>query len=56
VARGLAQSAAGEAVDPAALCAAHPHLAAPVAELLGMQRQLPLLQQAARRDGRRLPR
>ncbi|MFN9756687.1 MAG: protein kinase domain-containing protein [Planctomycetota bacterium] len=50
VARGLARIDAGEAVDPAALCAAHPHHAAPVAELLGMQRQLPLLQQAALRE------
>ena len=50
VARGLAQIEAGEAGDPAALCAAYPHLAAPVAELLGMQRQLPLLQQAALRE------
>lgn len=47
VARGIARLDAGEAVDPAALCAEQPHLASVVAELLGMQRQLPQLQQAA---------
>jgi tRNA A-37 threonylcarbamoyl transferase component Bud32/tetratricopeptide (TPR) repeat protein len=50
VARGLAQIDAGEAVDADALCAGHPHLAPAVAELLGMQRQLPSLQQAALRE------
>lgn len=50
VARGIARLDAGEAVDPAALCAEQPHLADVVAELLGMQRQLPSLQQAALRE------
>lgn len=40
----------GEPVDPAELCAAHPHLAAPLAEVLGLTAELPALQRAARRE------
>jgi tetratricopeptide (TPR) repeat protein/tRNA A-37 threonylcarbamoyl transferase component Bud32 len=47
VARALARLDAGEPVDPATLCRDHPRLAEAVAELLGMQSELPRLQLAA---------
>jgi tetratricopeptide (TPR) repeat protein/tRNA A-37 threonylcarbamoyl transferase component Bud32 len=50
VARALARLDAGETVDPATLCRDHPQLAAAVAELLGLQPELPRLQLAARRE------
>jgi tRNA A-37 threonylcarbamoyl transferase component Bud32/tetratricopeptide (TPR) repeat protein len=50
VARALARLDAGETVDPATLCRDHPQLAAAVAELLGLQPELPRLQLAAQRE------
>ncbi|MGB3965275.1 MAG: serine/threonine-protein kinase, partial [Planctomycetota bacterium] len=50
VREALAQIDAGKTVDARALCGEHPHLAAPLAEVLGLQDQLPLLQQVALRD------
>ncbi len=41
---------AGEEVDAAALCHEHPQLALPLAEVLGLSKQLPLLQQMALRE------
>lgn len=46
----LAQIDAGLPVEAARLCAQDPHLAAPLAEVLGLQEQLPMLQQAALRE------
>lgn len=40
----------GETVDPTALCAAHPHLAQPLAEVLGLADALPTLHQEALRE------
>jgi tetratricopeptide (TPR) repeat protein/tRNA A-37 threonylcarbamoyl transferase component Bud32 len=50
VARALARLDAGETVDPATLCRDHPQLANAVAELLGLQQDLPRLQFAAQRE------
>ena len=41
---------AGETVDPVALCREHPHLARPLAEVLGLAAELPELQQGALRE------
>ena len=46
----LAALDAGSPVDPVALCAEHPHLARPLAEVLGLAADLPLLQQEALRE------
>lgn len=40
----------GEAVDPVAICAEHPHLAGPLAEVLGLTDALSTLQQEALRE------
>lgn len=50
VRQALARIDAGEAVQPTQLCAAHPHLARPLAEVLGLADELPQLQQAALRE------
>ncbi len=46
----LAQLDAGGAVDPVALCLDCPHLARPLAEVLGLAADLPLLHAEARRE------
>lgn len=50
VRRALARIDAGEAVDPATLCREHPHLARPLAEVLGLAAELPALQGEALRE------
>ncbi|MBL8749701.1 MAG: serine/threonine protein kinase [Planctomycetes bacterium] len=50
VRQALAKMDAGEIVDPAALCSDHPHLARPLAEVLGLAAELPLLQGEALRE------
>ncbi len=50
VRQALARLDAGEVVDPVALCRDHPELARPLADVLGMASDLPLLQQAALRE------
>ncbi|HEX5054430.1 MAG TPA: serine/threonine-protein kinase, partial [Planctomycetota bacterium] len=50
VRRALALMDAGETVHPLELCGEHPHLAGPLAEVLGLTSQLPELQQAALRE------
>lgn len=50
VRQALACLDAGGQVDPMTLCAEHPHLARPLAEVLGLAADLPILQQAALRE------
>jgi len=50
VRQALARLDAGEEVDPVALCRDHPELARPLADVLGMAGDLPLLQQVALRE------
>ncbi len=50
VRQALAHIDAGEPVDVQVLTAAHPHLAQPLAEVLGLHEQLPALQQVALRE------
>ena len=50
VREALAQIDAGKPVDPEQLCATQPHLAQPLAEVLGLATDLPNLQQEALRE------
>jgi tetratricopeptide (TPR) repeat protein/tRNA A-37 threonylcarbamoyl transferase component Bud32 len=50
VRQALACMDAGGQVDPVVLCAAHPHLVRPLAEVLGLAADLPILQQVALRE------
>ncbi|MCC7066760.1 MAG: protein kinase [Planctomycetes bacterium] len=50
VREALARMDAGQPVVPLELCAAHPHLVRPLAEVLGLAADLPDLQQAALRE------
>src|SRR5687768_16050760 len=50
VRQALALMDQGKEVDPVALCADCPQLLGPLAEVLGLSKDLPLLQQAALRE------